>query len=412
MSDLLHAQAARLPAAAITDRALDRMPAILADLRALVECESPSSDPASLERCARVLSEVISRRLASAPDRTSDALGAPVVTWRGGRGGTALLVGHFDTVWPLGTLERVPFAVREGTVRGPGCFDMKAGLVIAVHALALLAELRGRAALDGMTLLANSDEELGSPGSRGLVESHATHSGAVLVFEGGGSAAEVTTARKGLANYRVVVTGRAAHAGVDPQRGVNAVAAASRFLLAALELAAPDRGTTVTPTLMSGGSSRNTVPARAEIAIDVRAEEQGEQDRVHDALLALAAAPAVDDARIEVAGAPHRPVMAPEASAALFALVREEADALGLPAVGSRATGGGSDANLTAALGVPSIDGLGAIGDGAHADDEHVLVDGLAHRVALVTAVLDRLAASGPDALHTSDRPNTQGEKP
>ncbi|MDA8322934.1 MAG: M20 family metallopeptidase [Actinomycetota bacterium] len=369
------------------------LPEILADIEALVGCESPSADLAALAASADLIARTGGRRLGAEPDRIV-VDGRPHLRWRfGGGPPRVLLLCHHDTVWPVGTLARIPFGVAGGVLRGPGCFDMKAGLVLALHAVAALTDR------SGVSILVTADEEIGSPSSRALIEAEAAGCAAALVLEASADGGALKTERKGTSLYRVEAIGRAAHAGLEPERGVNATVELARQVLAVTAIADPGRGTTVTPTLMSSGSTVNTVPATAELALDVRAWEAGEQDRVDAAVRALT--PALPGARLKISGGPNRPPLEESASAALFDRADRLAARLGLAPLGRAAVGGGSDGNFTAGIGVPTLDGLGAVGGGAHADDEHVLIDQLAPRAALLAALIADLLAGQE---HGADR--------
>ena len=361
-------------------------PAMLADIGALVACESPSADLSAIARSADAVARVGEQRLGVPPERIV-VDGRVHLRWRFGLGAPrVLLLCHHDTVWPLGTLARIPFSVTDGVLRGPGCFDMKAGLVLALHAVTELADRTG------VTLLVTADEETGSPSSRQLIEAEAADCAAALVLEASADGGALKTERKGTSLYRVQVHGRAAHAGLEPERGVNATVELARQVLALTSIADADHGTTVTPTLMSAGSTVNTVPASGELAVDVRVRTCAEQDRVEAAMRALA--PALPGARLEVVGGTNRPPLAASASAELFQRAAGLAASLGLPPLTCAAVGGGSDGNFTAGVGVPTLDGLGAVGGGAHAENEHVLVDALAPRAALLAALVEELLAS------------------
>ncbi|WP_209624077.1 M20 family metallopeptidase [Saccharothrix coeruleofusca] len=361
---------------------------MLRDIETLVTCESPSSDLAAVARSADAVARLGVERLGVEPERVV-VDGRTHLRWRFGDGPRrVLVVGHHDTVWPLGTLMTHPFTVDGGVLRGPGCFDMKAGLVLAMHALAALPDR------SGVTLLVTGDEEIGSPTSRALVEAEAAGCAAALVLEASAGGGALKLERKGVSRYGVRVRGRAAHAGLEPELGVNATVELAHQVLAVAALADPGRGTTVTPTLMSAGSSANTVPALGEVAVDVRARDAAEQRRVDAAMRALR--PVLAGAGVEVSGGPNRPPLPGSASAALFERASAVAAALGLPPLSGVAVGGGSDGNFTAGVGTPTLDGLGAVGGGAHADDEHVLVAELAPRAALVAAlVADLLTGDG-----------------
>jgi glutamate carboxypeptidase len=377
------------------------LPAMLADIEELVRCESPSADLDAVTASADVVARVGRRRLGVPPERIV-VQGRTHLRWRLGRSPTpgprVLLLAHHDTVWPLGTLETHPFAVTDGVLRGPGCFDMKAGLVLALHATAALRDP------SGVTILVTADEEIGSPTSRELIEAESAGCAAALVLEASADGGAVKTERKGISMYRVRAIGRAAHAGLEPERGVNATIELAHQLLAVTGLADAARGTTVTPTVLSAGRTVNTVPAEGWFDVDVRVWNAAEQARVDAAMRALR--PVLDHARLEVAGGPNRPPLDASASASLFARASELAQELGLPPLASAAVGGASDGNFTAGVGTPTLDGLGAVGGGAHADSEHVLVAELPGRAALIAALVADLLADGtrPSARPSASR--------
>ncbi|MEY2469034.1 MAG: glutamate carboxypeptidase [Actinomycetota bacterium] len=354
---------------------------MLAALERLVTVESPSSDQAACARCADALVEVAADIVPAAPAPERIVIkGATHLRWRFGSAPTrVVLVGHFDTVWPLGTLAELPFAVVDGTVSGPGSFDMKAGLVKGLHALASLDDL------DGVTLLVTSDEELGSLSSRALVEDTARGAAAALVLEPSVDGA-LKTARKGVGMYRLDVTGRTAHAGLEPENGANALLTLADLLQQVATIGDPSLGTTVTPTTAHAGTARNVVPDIAGAEIDVRGETAAELQRVDDAMHALR--PSIDGTSLSIGGGLNRPPLDAASSADLFARAQRVAEELGLPPLRGAAVGGGSDGNFTAGIGVPTLDGLGAVGDGAHARHEHAIVDAMPERAALVAALI------------------------
>ncbi|GIJ45376.1 glutamate carboxypeptidase [Virgisporangium aliadipatigenens] len=356
-------------------RMVERLPEMLAGIGTLVRCESPSADHDAVARSADVVTALGTPLLGGEPERIV-LDGVTHLRWRKGTGDGVLLLGHHDTVWPVGSLESRPFHVENGILRGPGCFDMKAGLVMAMYAAT---------ELDDVTLLVTGDEELGSPSSRELVEEEAKRCVAALVLEASADGGALKTERKGIARFEVHAHGRAAHAGLEPEKGVNATVELAHQILAVSGLADPAAGTTVTPTLLTSGTSTNTVPAHGDFAIDVRARTVAEQNRIDAALHALR--PALDGATLTVVAGPSRPPLESAASQALYARAVALAAELGLPPLTRAAVGGGSDGNLTAGVGVPTLDGLGAVGGGAHADHEHVLVAELPGRAALVTAL-------------------------
>jgi glutamate carboxypeptidase len=356
-------------------------------LAALVEIESPSSDPESLEACARRVAELGRSLLGEEPERLEMG-GLVHLRWRHGAPTRVLLLGHFDTVWPLGTTATWPFSVKDGVATGPGAFDMKAGLVQGLYALASLDRL------SGVTLLLTADEEVGSHTSRALIEDEARGALAALVLEpSAGPAGALKVARKGGAVYEVEVRGRAAHAGLEPEKGANALVELAHQVLALERLARPELGTTVTPTVASAGTTQNTVPAGARFRVDVRAFSVEEQRRVDRELRLLE--PVVPGASLVVHGEPNRPPLPSSASAELFALAAELAERLGLAPLESASVGGGSDGNLTAGIGVRTLDGLGAVGGNAHALGEHVVLAAMPERAALVAEMVSDIGGSG-----------------
>ncbi|MGW3654268.1 M20 family metallopeptidase [Streptomyces sp. NPDC005151] len=362
---------------------------MLADLEELVVCESFSADHAALARSAEVVGAQGTRLLGRAPE-TIVIDGVPHLRWVFGTP-CVLLVGHHDTVWPMGSLETHPWSVTDGVARGPGVLDMKAGLVQMFHALASLPSP------DGVCVLVNGDEEVGSPTSRELIEESARGCAAAFVLEASANAeGALKTARKGTSRYEVVVHGRAAHAGLEPEKGVNAAIEAAHQVLAIAGLAAsmdhptgsPLGDPTVTPTLLSAGSTINTVPAQAKVSVDVRVPTAAAQDRMDTLMRGLTAR--TDGARLRVLGGRRRPPMEPEASAELFALASAIASELGQEPLRGVAVGGASDGNYTAGIGCPTLDGLGGVGSGAHADSEHVVTGQLIPRTHLLARLIAR----------------------
>jgi glutamate carboxypeptidase len=357
--------------------------ALLADIKTLVCCESPSSDHAAVAHSAEVLAGVGRALLDAEPERIV-LDGRTHLRWRFGDGPPrVLLLGHHDTVWPKGSLESHPFSVTGGILRGPGCFDMKAGVVMALHAAAALPDRTG------LSIVVTGDEELGSPSSRGLIEEEARGCEAAFVLEASADGGALKTRRKGVSHYRIEVTGRAAHAGLEPENGVNAGIEVSHQVLAAAALADPEQGTSVVPTVISAGTTVNTVPAAAGVSVDVRVWDEAEQLRVDRAMRELR--PVLDGARVRIHGGINRPPLL--ASAGLFRLARELSADLGLGELTEASVGGASDGNYTAGVGVPTLDGLGAVGGGAHADHEHVVVAELPRRTALLTALVENVLA-------------------
>ena len=356
---------------------------IVADIERLVSCESPSSDLDAIARSGQVVAAVGESRLGS-PAEQLVLDGRTHVRWRLGNGPTrVLLLCHHDTVWPLGSVRNHPVGTEHGILRGPGCLDMKAGIAIAIHAVAACSDI------DGVTLLVTADEELGAPSSRELIQAEATDCRAVLVLEAATADGALKLERKGRSHYEIAIAGRAAHAGLEPEKGVNAAVELAHQITIVQELADPLAGTTVTPTVASAGSAANTVPASASLTVDVRASSRAEQQRVDAGLRGLA--PRLEGARITTAGAIDAPPLERGASASLFALARELGTQIGLDELRGASVGGGSDGNFTAALDIPTLDGLGATGDGIHADHEHVIIGELPVRTALVSLLVDHL---------------------
>jgi glutamate carboxypeptidase len=358
--------------------------ALIDGIGRLVQCESPSADHAAVARSADAVAALGGELLGRAPERIVID-GVTHLRWSFGAATRVLVVAHHDTVWPLGAIDRLPFAVRQGVLTGPGCFDMKAGLVMALHAVAGLADR------DGVTVLVTGDEELGSPTSRTLIEDSARGARAALVLEASADGGALKLERKGVSLYEVVVDGFAAHAGLEPEKGVNATVELAHKVLAVAALADPAIGTSVTPTVAGSGSTTNTVPATGSFRVDVRARTAAEQLRVDAAIRGLA--PVLPGARISVRGGVNRPPLEAAASTDLFARAERIAARIGVAPLGGVAVGGASDGNFTAGIGIPTLDGLGAVGGGAHAEHEHVVVAELGPRTLLLRELIAELVA-------------------
>lgn len=355
---------------------------MLSDLEYLVSVESPSHDIDAITRSAGAVCDVIARRLGTIAELVDSDAG-PHVHARFGPASRVLLVGHHDTVFPMGSLASRPFAVNTGRATGPGVFDMKAGIVQAIHALSLLGDL------DGIEMLITADEEVGSSASRALIEERALACGAVLVLEPSADGGALKTARKGTGTFEVTVHGKAAHAGLEPEKGINSLVAAAQLITRIATFGDPDKGTTVTPTVAVAGTADNVVPALTRVRVDARVNVAGEKERVEHLMATLSSD--VPGAGVEVTGGLERPPMPASASTELFAVARTAAATAGLGEISGVAVGGGSDGNFTAAIGVPTLDGLGAVGGGAHADHEFVLVDTMIDRSRLVAAIITSL---------------------
>jgi len=349
--------------------------AMIDTVQRLIECESPSSDHAAVARSADLVAALGTQLLGVAPERI-DVDGVAHLRWQFGASTRVLLLAHHDTVWPIGTLDRLPFAIDDGLLAGPGCFDMKTGLAMALHAVSQIDDR------DGITILVTGDEEVGSVRSRALIEETAAGARATLVLEASADGGALKGERKGVSLYEVAVSGRAAHAGLEPEKGINASIELAHLTLAAAALTDTGAGTSVTPTVASSGSTTNTVPARALLSIDVRARTADELERVDAALRAYD--PVTPGAAIEVRGGINRPPLESRMSASLFARAARLAERCGLAPLECVAVGGASDGNFTAGLGVPTLDGLGAVGGGAHAENEHALIREIVPRTRLL----------------------------
>jgi glutamate carboxypeptidase len=357
------------------------LPRLVSDLETLVRLESPSEDAGRVSQAAAWVHDRLRERGVSAELRPcaprGDALLASVVFREGG----TLILGHLDTVWPAGALAEMPWHLDGGRASGPGVFDMKAGVVVG---MAVLTAMVRQSRPHPVSLLLVPDEEAGSAASRELTLSVARRHRRVLVLEPSlDGAAKV--ARKGCGTFHVRFRGRAAHAGLEPEKGASALEEMARFALFLGGLAAPSGGTTLTPSVARAGSATNVVPEEAELAVDARAWSREEAARVTAAIQVYR--PVDPGVAVSVQGGFDRPPLEPSlASDALFELARRLAGDLGLE-LGAARVGGASDGNFTAAAGIPTLDGLGPRGGGAHARDEHVLVADLPLRAALVAAL-------------------------
>jgi glutamate carboxypeptidase len=355
---------------------------------ALVTIESPTDDKAAVDRCGaefrrRAADIGMRMRVETRPDAGDHS----VVELGEGRP-RILLVGHVDTVWPHGQIRRMPLERRDGRLWGPGTLDMKVGVAMGLLAtravFATLAPARGTVAM-----LVTSDEETGSRTSRTLIEAEAQASDAVLVLEPALAGGPLKTSRKGIGQFQLAVTGVSAHAGVDPGKGVSAIREMARQIIAIEALHDLEHGVSVNVGLVAGGTRPNVVAEEAQAVVDVRAPTLDDAARLDAAFRALR--PVLPGARLAVTGGFERPPMERSTGvAALYAHAQAAAATLG-QTVAEGGTGGGSDGNFTAALGVPTLDGLGAVGDGAHALHEHVELARLVPRTALLAALIARL---------------------
>lgn len=354
------------------------------DLAALVRCESPSSEIPALARCADLVALTGRRLLGTAPERV-DVAGVPQLAWPATGEPRVLLLAHLDTVWPLGSLATHPWTLEGGIARGPGVFDMKAGLVMALHALAdLPGDVRSH-----VTLLVTADEETGAPTSRPRILTEARRHPTTLVLEASAPGGAWKDARRGVARFTLEVRGRAAHAGLDPHAGINAITAAAPLIAGVAALDRFPDGASVTATTLHAGSAVNTVPARAELTVDVRTPNLGEQTRVEAGLRALE--PGVPGSVLVVTGGATHPPLERSHTAPVLTRARAVATGRGLEVARPQAVGGASDGNIAASVGSLVLDGLGAVGGGAHADDEHVRVADLAPRTDFLAALTTSL---------------------
>jgi glutamate carboxypeptidase len=354
-------------------------------LRRLVELESPSTDKAATDRIGRFVAQIAREAGASVKLVPQQRWGDHVLArWGEGEEGFLLLC-HLDTVWPMGTLAERPWRVEGDRVSGPGCLDDKASAVVVLAALQGLADL-GLAPSRPVTALFNSDEEVGSRSSRPLIEAQAAQAGVVFCVEPATPDGSLKVWRKGTARYVVTALGRAAHAGADHDKGINAIAELAHQVLRLQGMTDYGLGTTVSVGWVQGGTRTNIVPDRAQARVDVRVQTLVEGNRMVAAFDELQ--PVVPGARLTVEGGLSRPPME-ESPVTLetFRRAQEIAAALGLTLTAG-GSGGASDGNFTAAMGVPTLDGLGAVGDGAHSVGEYVLVPSLAERAALMATLL------------------------
>jgi glutamate carboxypeptidase len=358
-----------------------------------VRCESPSHEKAAIDRMGRIVAREWQRRGARVrvlrQAQAGNHVRAEIWLGEGRPAGQILILGHLDTVYPLGTLAKMQFRAANRRLWGPGAFDMKAGLVLALFAVDALraAALRPH---KRFVFLWNSDEEIGSQSSRGEIEREAKRSDAVLVLEPAyGRDGCLKTARKGVGTAELIVTGRAAHAGIDPSAGVNAVHELALQIARLMKMNDRRRGITVQATVIAGGTASNVVPEHARAKVDVRYSHLADAPKIDRKLHGLR--PILKGAQIEVRGGVNRPPLErTHGVVKLFHHARELMREMRL-GLDEASTGGGSDGNFTGALGVPTLDGLGAVGNGAHSLSEHVVIRSLPERAALLAGLLATL---------------------
>lgn len=358
-------------------------------IRNLVESETPSGDVARIavmvEHLAALLRELDAKIEIFATSNGS-SLYARFAEGDVESDKPLLIVGHCDTVWPLGTIAERPFKIEDGRMYGPGVFDMKSGLVVMLEALRAIKELdlKTRRPIE---VFLSCDEEQGSPSTRQLIEDIAQSAYAALVLEPCLPGGKLKTSRKGIAQYQLIARGRSAHAGVAPEKGISAVEELAQQIIKLHSLTNHTEGISINVGVIQGGTMSNVVAAEARAEIDIRFWTNEQQQKLAFALENLK--PVLNGAEIELTGKVNRPPLErSEKIAELFKHAQKLSLELGFELHEGK-TGGGSDGNFIAALGVPVLDGLGPDGDGAHADYEHVLIENLAPRAALITRLLE-----------------------
>jgi glutamate carboxypeptidase len=354
--------------------------AIVEDLKKLVEFESPSEDLLACRGVVELAIQIANENLKPTAELVEEN-GRPVFWW-GSKSPEVVLLAHLDTVWPKGSYLPT-WSVSGDVAKGPGIFDMKAGFLQAIYAV---KEIPG--ADSKVAIVATTDEELGSQASKALIERFSKSASAVLVLEASLNG-KVKTGRKGTSMYQIALHGRASHAGLEPEKGINATTEIATIVIEVSKLANPEFGTTVVPTVMHAGTTTNTVPALATLDIDIRSYSAAELIRVDTAIRKLAAAH--PEAKLEVTGGINRPPLETSATLELYEILEKVAKEIGMEPVGQASVGGASDGNFAAAAGARVLDGLGAVGDGAHAPHEQILLSSIPSRVKLLTAFIKEL---------------------
>jgi glutamate carboxypeptidase len=354
--------------------------AIIEDLKKLVEFESPSEDLAACRGVVELAVEIANENLQPAAQLIEEN-NRPVFWW-GSKNPKIVLLGHLDTVWPKGSYMPT-WNVAGDIAKGPGIFDMKAGFLQAVYAV---KEIPG--ADSKVAIIATTDEELGSQTSKSLIERVSKSASAVLVLEASLNG-KVKTGRKGTSMYQIALHGRASHAGLEPEKGINATTEIAAIVIEVAKLANPEFGTTVVPTVMHAGTTTNTVPALATLDVDIRSFSAAELIRIDNAIKNLSAAH--PEAKLEVTGGINRPPLETSSTTELYEILEKVAEEIGMEPVGQASVGGASDGNFAAAAGARVLDGLGAVGDGAHAPHEQILLSSIPSRVKLLSAFIKEL---------------------
>ena len=350
----------------------------LTDLKRLVECESPTEDLVACNQVVDLAVEITNSLLKVKAEKVMEN-GRPVYWW-GSKSPKIVLLCHIDTVWPKGSFTPT-WQVNDDVATGPGVFDMKAGFIQALYSLGGIEHLENQVAL-----VATTDEETGSATSKDLIARLAKAADAVLVFEASLDG-KVKTGRKGTAMYQIKVTGLASHAGLEPEKGINATTEIAKLVLQIASLENQKFGTTAVPTVLHSGTTTNTVPAFATLDVDVRSFTKSELERIDNAIRTLKS----DVAKVEVTGGINRPPLEESSTSELHAKFEKVAASLGFPEIGKASVGGASDGNLAAAAGAKVLDGLGAVGHGAHAPTEFINVSYLEPRIKLTNAFIVEL---------------------
>jgi glutamate carboxypeptidase len=365
------------------------LPQMLVTLRRFVTAESPSLEKSPADRCCELVAAEWRKHGLQVQRITQKHRGdhlriiSPLHSSR--TKGQLLVLGHYDTVYATGTLKNMPFRVSAGKAYGPGTFDMKTGIVQALYAHDALQKLN-LALSKRIVFLWTSDEEIGSDSSRKLIETEARRSDAAFVLEPAfGPHGHLKTARKGVGEVEIIVHGRAAHAGLAPDEGVNAIHELCHQLASILKWNDPRRGTTVNADIIEGGTRTNVIAERARAVLDLRATRMDDMRVLERRLHVLK--PNLRGARLEIRGGFSRSPLERKMSVALFKHAKSLAAQMNV-SLGECLAGGGSDGNLTAALGIPTLDGLGAVGDGAHASHEHIITSAMPARATLLAALL------------------------
>jgi glutamate carboxypeptidase len=359
---------------------------ILETLRILVNQESFTTDKADTDLLSAHIRERFESLGATVQSVPQATVGDHLIVDFGQGEAQTLILCHMDTVWPRGTIEERPFRVADGLAYGPGILDMKVGIAIILHAMEA-AQALGLPLRQRVRVLLNSDEEVGSTTSRALIEEEAKKSTHVFCLEpGAGTSGALKTGRKGVGMFQVKVTGIAAHAGNEPEKGISAVEEMAHQILKLHSLTDFSRGTTVNVGVVNGGSVRNQIAPLAEALVDLRVTSMDEAQRVEREIMSME--PVLAGATVEITGGLNRPPMERnENTAILLEMVRRHADPLGIELTEAQ-VGGGSDAQFAAVVGTPVLDGLGGVGEGPHAVHEYIVVAELPRRVALLASLL------------------------